>query len=392
MRILFLSSWFPDPPNNGSKLRIINLLRGLAQFHEVFLLSFIDESESIHRGTEVDTLCADVQVVPVRHFKPQSWRALRGYLSLKPRSIMATYSDEMERKICTLTEQVDIDLVVVSQIGVAEYHRCFHHLPSLLEEIEIGLLYEQYSKSTRMRRRVRSGLTWAKQKYYLNHLLQNFNACTVVSEREKQLLSEIDVDTSNVEVVPNCINMSEYTAYCEEPNRQRLIFTGSFRYHANYDAMIWFVTEVFPIIRSELPHMQLLITGDNANLPLPSQENVTLTGFVDDIHSFIASAWCSVVPLRVGGGTRLKILEAMALRTPVVATTKGAEGLGAQHGKHLLIADTPQEFAEAILQLSNHPDLHDRLARNGHQFVSQNYDCAVTNQRFLDLVERVADV
>lgn len=392
MRILFLSGWYPDPPNNGSKLRIINLIRGLSQNHEVSLLSFIDESDSITSGSEMEKLCMEVKVVPIKHFDPQSWLALKGYFSLKPRSVLATYSQEMDHKIRELLAETKYDLIVASQREMAGYFQCFGDVPSLLEEVEVALLYEQYSKATKSVDKIRHGLTWTKQKYYLNHLINKFSAVTVVSDQEKQLLADIDSDITNVEVIPNCINLSEYSPIREKPKQQQLIFTGSFRYFANYDAMTWFLKEVFPYIRMEVPGIQLFITGDHANLPLPSEKNVTLTGFVDDVRPLIALSWCSLVPLRVGGGTRLKILEAMALRTPVVATTKGAEGLGAQHGQHLLIADTPQTFAEMVMQLICDPDLHQHLAENAYKFVSQHYDCAVTNQRFLDLAERVANV
>ena len=392
MHILFLSGWYPDPPDNGSKLRIINLLRGLAQRHDVSLLSFTDAPRNDLAGSELLSLCQEVQVVTTNHFAPQSWRARLGFFSLTPRSVTATYSSEMEQRIREFLSRTDFDLVIVSELGVAVYSHCFRSLPILLEDIEIALSYESYSRATTFKNKVRYGLTWAKQKRYLNRLLQDFRACTVVSEREKQLLAKTVSGFTNVEVIPNCINLSEYTPIHETPKRHQLIFTGSFRYFANYGAMTWFLQKVYPLIRAVETEVQLTITGDHANLPLPEEDSVTLTGFVDDIRPLIASSWLSLVPLRIGGGTRLKILEAMALRTPVVSTTKGAEGLGARHGEHILIADTPQEYAEAVLQLLHDPGLRQRLADNAYQFVSQNYDCAVTIPRFLDLVERVADV
>jgi glycosyltransferase involved in cell wall biosynthesis len=132
------------------------------------------------------------------------------------------------------------------------------------------------------------------------------------------------------------------------------------------------------------------ITGDHADLPLPPADNLALTGFVDDVRPLIASAWVSLVPIRVGGGTRLKILEAMALGTPVVATSKGTEGLDAKHGEHLLIADSPEAFAEAVIRLLQEPGLRRRLADKAYQLVQERYDLAALIPRFLDLVERVA--
>ncbi|MFO7680705.1 MAG: glycosyltransferase [Chloroflexota bacterium] len=390
MRILFLSDWFPDPPNNGSKLRIINLLRALAQRHEVTLLSFRDEPQGNLSFSELQTLCQQIETVPANPFIPESWRARRGYFSLTPRSVLAVRSAEMEKRIGELLGNGRFDLIIASQLGSADYSDCFQGVPALLEEVEVALLLERFNQAATLWDRARHGLTWAKQKHYLHGLLADFRACTVVSEREKELLAEVAPDFQNVEVIPNCINLSDYTAIRETPKPGSLIFTGSFRYRANYGAMTWFLQDIYPLIQAEEPGVQLTITGDHANLPLPAGKNVTLTGFVDDILPFIASSWISVVPLKVGGGTRLKILEAMALRTPVVSTTKGAEGLDAHHEEHLLIADTPKEYAEAVLRLLHEPALRQRLAHNAFQFVSKNYDCAATNSRFLELVDRFA--
>jgi glycosyltransferase involved in cell wall biosynthesis len=154
--------------------------------------------------------------------------------------------------------------------------------------------------------------------------------------------------------------------------------------------MTWFLQEVYPRIQAQAPDVCVTITGDHADLPLPPADNVTLTGFVDDVRPLIASAWVSLVPIRVGGGTRLKILEAMALGTPVVTTSKGAEGLDAKHGEHLLIANSPEAFAEAVIRLLQEPGLRQRLADKAYQLVQERYDLAALMPRFLDLVERVA--
>lgn len=390
MRILFLSGWYPDPPNNGSKLRIINLLRGLAQHHEVVLLSFTDDEPSKIAYSELNTICREIITVPANLFTPQSWSARLALFSLTPRSVIVTRSAKMAQHIKNTLQKSHYDLVIASQLGPAGYSDCFRGVPALLEEVEVAVLREKYVQATTIRDRIRHGLTWAKQRRYLKRLLNDYRAVTVVSEREKQLLAETVPDYRNVEVIPNSLNLSEYATTGETGQSHQLIFTGSFRYWANHDAMCWFLQDVYPIIQAAEPGVQLTITGDHAGLPLPPADNVTLTGFVDDIKALIASSWVSLVPIRVGGGTRLKILEAMALRTPVVATSKGAEGLNAVHGEHLLIADTPQDFATAVLRLLHEPDLRQQLTENAHQFVSEHYDCAVINGRFLDLVERVA--
>jgi polysaccharide biosynthesis protein PslH len=390
MKILFLSQWFPYPTNNGSKLRIYNLLRGLAQQHEVTLLSFADQSDVDADVPEIRSLCREVQVIPWKPFEPHGWHARLGFLSLTPRSVMDTFSPKMEQQIVQSLTKRDYDLVIASQWGVASYSHCFRGQAALLEEIEVGVPYEQFTYATSAWSRFRHGLTWAKQRYYLARLLRDYRACTVVSDQERQLiLKTIPTDTA-VEVIPNCINLADYSDVHETPQPNHLIFTGSFRYSANHEAMVWFLQEIYPRLQAQVPETHLTITGDHANLPLPPAKNVTLTGFVADVRPLIASATVSVVPLLVGGGTRLKILEAMALGTPVVTTSKGAEGLEAQPGEHLLIADTPEAFAEAVTRILKEPELRQRLADQAYQLVAKKYDWTTTMPRFLNLVERVA--
>ena len=390
MKILFLSSWFPYPTNNGSKLRIYNLLRGLAQLHEITLLTFADQPDACSEALEISSICREIRVVPWRPYNPQSTRAWLGFLSMTPRSAVATYSLEMEQNIEQLLSTQEYDLVIASQWAMAGYSKSFQQVPALFEEVEIGLLFQQYAKAASFRERFRYGLSWAKHRQYLARLLNDFMACTVVSEGEKQILTNIRPDYKSIEIIPNCINLSDYQTSIRDPKPNTLIFTGSFRYHANYEAMVWFLQEVFPLILTQIPEAQLIITGDHAGKALPMLKNVNLVGYVDEIQSLIASSWVSVAPLLVGGGTRLKILEAMALHTPVVSTTKGAEGLNVQHGENILIADSPETYAEAVISLLLDADLHKRLADTAYRLVADQYNSPVVMPRFLNLVEDVA--
>lgn len=390
MRILYLSSWYPYPANNGSKLRIYNLLRGLAQHHEVTLLSFTDQPDKDAKDSEIRSFCHQVKVIPTKSFEPQRWRARMGFFSLTPRSVIDTYSPQMMHNIQQAVTKESYDLIIASQLGVAGYSPWFQGTPALFEEVELGVPYQQYNQASSSVTRLRRGLTWAKHRRHLTKMLDNFSACTVVSEQEQHLVSNILPHYRNIEVIPNCINLDDYIGIDQVPQPNHLIFTGSFRYFANYEAMTWFLQQVYPRLQAEMPDVSLTITGDHANMPLPSGENVTLTGFVDDVRPLITSSWMSLAPIHVGGGTRLKILEAMALRTPVVATSKGAEGLDVTSGEHLLIADTPEAFAAAIIRLLKEPGLRQRLADNAYRRVAEKYDWAAVMPQFLSLVDRVA--
>ena len=145
----------------------------------------------------------------------------------------------------------------------------------------------------------------------------------------------------------------------------------------------------YPLIIEQIPDVRLTITGDHANMPLPSLQNVTLAGYVDDIKSLIATCDVSIAPIWSGGGTRIKILEAMAVGTPVVSTSKGAEGLLALNGKHILIADDAQEFASHVIRLLLDENLRRQVSSNAKQLVKSTYDWQIIMPQVLHFVDRV---
>jgi glycosyltransferase involved in cell wall biosynthesis len=389
MRILFVSTWYPYPANNGSKLRVYHLLRGLAQVHDLTLLSFAHEPGDGAASSPLHAFCREVRAVPWHAGEPNKWQAYAGLLSLTPRSLAAGYVPAMAQAIEQTLDGGKFDLVIASQLGAARYANRFRGLPALFEEVELGVIAEQYTQAKSLKQRLRYGLTWLKHRRYLARLLHGYTACTVASEQERRLVAEAIPGYRAVELVPNCVDVAGYAAVRETVEPHSLIFTGSFRYFANHEAMTWFLAHVYPLIQRAVPDVRLIITGDHADLPLPSATNVTLTGLVDDVRPLISRAACSVVPIHTGGGTRLKILEAMALGTPVVTTSKGAEGLGAEPDRQLLIADSPQAFAAAVVRLLTTPELRGRLAAAAHAFVLERYDWGATLPRFLDLVGRL---
>ena len=388
MNILFLSGWYPYPPDNGSKLRIYNLIRGLAQRHEVTLISFASRLPDA-TPRELAAVCSTVHVVPQREYHPTSARALFGFFSPKPRVVVDIYQPEMAERIREAIARNRFDLIVASQWETAAYYQAFADTPAIFEEVELGVFDSKRAQAPTPLHRLRHELPLLKLRAYLARMLQRFGACTVVSESERQLLQRVVPRYPSVRVIPNGIDLRDYADVRCPPVPNTLIFTGAFRYFANHDAMQWFLSEAYPRIQANIPEVSLTITGDHADKPLPAARNVTLTGFVDDVRPHVASAWASVAPIRVGGGTRLKILEAMALRTPVVATSKGAEGLGARHDEHLLFADTGPDFADAVIRLLKDPELRRRIADGGYRLVSEKFEWSAIMPRVLSLADEV---
>ncbi len=331
------------------------------------------------------------EFVPWSEYNPSSKQALLGMFGVTPRSVIDTFSPEVSMSIRDMSQRHSYDLVVASQLDMAAYRQYFGKLPALFEEVEVGVLYSRFANAETLLKRLRSRLTWEKHRHYLKNLLQQFQACTVVSAHEQDLVLGKVTGSTNIDIIPNGVRLEEYDHIQPSPEPNSLIFTGPFSYYVNYEAMCWFLENVLPFVLDKIPNAKLVITGDHAGLQLPVVKNVTQTGFVSDVRPYVANSWASVVPILQGGGTRLKIIESMALRTPVVSTTKGAEGLGVRHGKEILLADTPDEFVKAVIQILVDNDLRREISTNAYCFVQENLDWRVILPRFLNLVNRTVN-
>jgi glycosyltransferase involved in cell wall biosynthesis len=363
-------------------------LRGLDRHHDITLLSFSERPDIDRESPEINSICQHVQIIPWSQRRQNKLQSMLSLMSPLPRSINDTFSPEMAQRIKKTLSEEKYDLIIASEFGTAIYSNYFHGFPAIVEDLEVGVLYEKFTQANSIWRKFRNGLTWEKHRRYIASLLNDFTFCTVVSERDKELLLRVIKNYDSLEVIPNFIDMADYTDIKATPEPNSLIFTGPFRYFANHDAMVWFLQEIYPQVQQQFPEVRLTITGDHANLPLPQASNVTLTGFVDDVRPIVASSWISLVPVREGAGTRLKILEAMAMGVPVVSTSKGAEGLEVNNGEHLLIADSAQDFADAVVRLLKEPEVRKDLVFRARKLIEMNYDTQAVVPKFENLVQR----
>ncbi len=395
MKILFISRWFPYPPDNGSKIRAFNLIKNLALRHEVDLISFTSETLTGEALEAMRRYCRRVDAVRYRPFQPDRLKALLGFFSRRPRSVVDIYSPEMQSLVEDAGHRGQFDLVIASELDTAPYALALRHTPKVLDELQLTVLYEQFANQHQPLRRWRNWLTWLKLSRYVAQLLSDYDGCIVASEQERRKVLEVASDANSVCVVPNGVDTKLYTANgLAGPEPDTLVYNGALTYYANFDAMDFFLREVFPLIQAKRPQVKLFITGKLDGVPvehLPDNDGVIFTGYLDDIRPRVARSWGSIVPLRVGGGTRLKILEALALGTPVVATSKGAEGLDLVPGRDILIADEAADFAAGVLRLLQDAALRETLSRNGRRTVVSKYDWQIIGQQFNNFVEQIAN-
>lgn len=401
MKILYLSRWLPYPPNNGSKLRQYNLLKRLARHgHEIELVTFYDEDENFaDAARHLAEFCRTVEGVMYHPFAPTTRQARLAFFDRRPRSVVATYRPEMAQLVDNRLAVCLPDWLIASEIDMAIYglSAARHGVGTLLEELEVGVPYNRWRTAKSLPQRLRHRLTWWKLRGYIRELARYYRVFTVVSEQEQGLVAPL-VKPNPVHVLPNGADLDfyDFQPYRATESVPRLIFNGSLKFSLNRDAVIFFLNDIFPLVRQAEPDLRLLITGaydgivptELVNGHVDHLQNVEFSGYVDDIRPLVAQSAVCVVPLLAGGGTRLKILEAFALGTPVVATTKAAEGLNVQPGVHLLVADSPAKFAAAVLRLYRTPDLAAELSINARRLVADFYSwdsvVASLNERLTD--------
>lgn len=395
MHVLFISWWWPYPADNGAKIRIYNLLRHLSQFHQVTLLSFADAHEAT--TAQIDHLhefCAHVEAVPKPVYNPSTVRATLGYLSPWPRSLVDVYSPVMAKRVSEIAHLCQVHAVLASQFQTMRYLELVPDLPTIMEEMEITGFHNQVDQATRKRNRVRALLTLTKMENALRTLLNRGVAFTVVSEAERDYLLPLAPNGARIEIVPNGVDTSSQKPdNSVKPQPNSLIYTGAVTYNANYDAVAYFIRDIFPLVRQRIPDAQFTVTGKTGDVDvrdLAAYPGVTFSGYLPSVAGAVHNSWALVAPLRVGGGTRLKILEAMALGTPVIATSKGVEGLEVKADENILIADTSQAFADTVCRLLQDEALRTRLASAGRALVEAKYDWAIIGQQLAHLITEIS--
>lgn len=380
MRVLMLATMAPYPPVFGGASRVWNILRQVARRHEVALLAMhTPDAEPLAEAVRVmREHAADVRFVA----RPTGLarRVASGLRSLGPGPAytlgnfrFAAFETALRRFVADWNP----DLVHAHFLHTAQYHDAFGPAARLFDCHNINTaLWRRYAETrTDPLRRVFAMRQAALLARFEPAIHRAFDAVTFCSEDDRRWAVERSPDAS-LHVSPNGVDCAYFAPRDEPEEPHSLLFCASMATVQNVDAAVWFVGEVLPRIRTRYPDAKAWLVGREpvARVRALASDHVTVTGTVDDVRPYMARAQVHVVPIRVGGGTRLKILEAMAMKRPVVSTTVGAEGIGATDGEHLVLADDADAFAGAVGRLFDDPALRKRLASTGHAFATQRFD------------------
>ena len=367
MKILFVCHRLPYPPNRGGKIRPFNMIKHLSEKHTVVVASLADSQQELHDGTGLRDYCSEVvaEVVP----KPVRWlRAWKALFSTSPSSVAYFWSPELRRRIEATLLKIQFDVIIVHCAFMAQYVLDARSPRRVLDFGDLdSAKWGDYSRSKRFPHRLGYKLEASKMRNYERYVAGHFDQCTVTTRGELEEFGKLGLNLP-CSVIPNGVDSQYFRSNSTRRNSHIIVFVGRMDYFPNIDGVLYFTKHILPIVRRSVPDAQLRIVGSNpsrAVRDLATVYGITVTGHVPDVRPYLEDAAVAVAPLRLARGTQNKILEAMAMSMPVVATSAAAKGIDAIPGRHLSIGDDPGEFATKVVELLKNPDLRTQLSIAG---------------------------
>lgn len=392
MKILMLTASLPYPPHQGGALRSYGILDGLHKAgHEITLLSFHDPTNGVQvESTPLIELCQRVETVPPPK-RSRNDRLRDLLLSAQPDIARRLFSPAFLDRLRPLVLETSFDLIQFEGIEVAAYAPFLQQM-----KVKAKLCYDAFNAEAALQKvifEVDRGdfQRWPAALYSLiqsqrifhfeRSICQKADLVVAVSSEDAEILSQYRVD-QHVPVVPNGIFASDYAASVAQLDlgEHALTFTGKMDYRPNVDAMFWFADEVLPLIHQQITDARLYIVGQKPHPRLEKlrdRKKIEITGWVHDVQPFLRGTNVYVAPLRMGSGTRLKILEAMASGCTVVGTSIAASGMHPDPGEAIIITDDPEAMASAIIRLLESPEERAAMGKKAQAYVCKHYDWSI---------------
>jgi polysaccharide biosynthesis protein PslH len=392
-KILFLSQLLPYPPDAGAKVRSFYTLRYLAQKHQVTLLAFIRPGDPQSGLDYLKEICEEVHTVPIQRKWIKEIKSLAvSLVNGKSFIIQRDNVPEMASKLTNLLENRRFDAVHADQLWMAQYaikvkssvpgiklvldeHNACYMIFKRLAEIEQNPIKRLFFEHE-----------WRKLQRYEMETCAEFDHIVTVTQVDRDLLSRllaekgVDKHQATFSTIPICVDTQEIKTIRTKGQSYGVFHLGTMIYLPNITGILWFVHEVWPQILAKAPLATLTIAGKNPPPKIKKLENINhheairITGYLPDPIPYLEDAGVFIVPLLAGGGMRVKIIDAWRWGLPVVSTSIGAEGIDYIDGKNILIADSAEDFANAVVRVITEPDLAQRLRVNGRQWVEQHYE------------------
>ena len=380
MNVLLLTQVVPYPPESGPRIKTLNVLRYLAQRHNVHLVSFVrSEREAAHAQALAD-YCSGITTVPIKRSRVRDISYLgRSLLSGRPFLVERDDSRAMRKTLAQLVSRHHFDAVHADQLSMAQFALDLGLPLRVLDQHNaVWTIVQRSAQRAPWFMRIPAEIEWRKLRGYEGRLCREFDHTIVVSDDDRRALEQAAGHPVTASVIPIAVDTSALAFAPRSADARHVLSVATMFYPPNAEGVLWFGRHVFPRVRSALPGTRFVVVGSR---PTPAvselgrrSPGIDVMGYVSNLKPVLQQSGVLVVPVHSGSGMRVKILEGFARGIPIVSTSIGIEGIDARHNVHLLVADDPRGFAAAVVRLLCEPETARRLARAGRQLVETHYD------------------
>ena len=391
MNILIVSAQFPYPTRSGFTTRVYQIARHLSARHNVTLLSYAARDQ-LDGVADLATRMS-VRVVESKPPAPMGKRLAQALTIASSRAYCCreVYSEAMQDAIDELCSTGNFDVIQLESSLLCSFRFPRHTRVVVVEHnIEYELLQRMCEGERSLPRRVFNRVEYTRFRRFEEACWKRAAACVVTSEREVDAVHTCAPETP-LAVVPNAVDPDYFTPSGGPVDTHTLVFNGTLKYRPNVDAVRYLIDDIWPLVRHRYPDATLMLTGCNDDVDVRAlmKPGVRFLGEVPDIRPYVRRATAVCVPIRIGGGTRLKVLEALAMGKPVVSTAVGCEGVAVRDGEHLMIADDANAFASKIFQVFENPALRSALGQAGRRLIETRYSWDLAGARLESLYREI---
>lgn len=358
MKILILSPTQPIPTTNGARLRIFNFIKNLSKKNSITLITLNHKDGSYVKNLEIELSKYCQKVYGIKHFKPKSLALSHWFLSNKPYRHVKCYNAFFKKTFKSELINNRYDVVLCNFLDMAQYIEnskkyCKSTLFVIDQHNADELWYEKFARMESPLLKVFGRENIKRLRRRQRNDYKVFDLCLSVSDKDAEFTKRSLGNSMKVIVSPNGVDLDHFSPCDRHESGNIILFCGSMDTTMNQDAVFYFCNKIFPKVKIRQANAQFIIAGRNPPMrvkKLHNNKDIIVTGSVDDVRPFYEKARVTVAPFRLGGGTKLKIPEAMAMKVPIVSTSIGCQGINVQNGKHIWIADDDFEFAERVIE------------------------------------------
>ena len=386
MKLIYLTSRFPYPINKGDKLRSFHQIKELSKQNDIYLISLSEIKVPKSSIKQLDKYCKSVHVYHISLIN-RIFNLFKTLINNRPFQVNYFYHRKIQKKINSNISVIKPDHIFCQLVRTALYVKDEHSIPKTLDYMDaLSKGLERRIKISKFWQKPFVKMEWQRMKRFENLAFEFFNNHIIISSSDRNEIAHIN--NKNIEIIPNGIDANYYQKIITDKIYD-LIFIGNLSYVPNIEAAKFISKKIFPLLQEKVPNIKILISGSNPSKKVLrlSNENIKVTGWVDDIRETYCSGKVFFAPMSLGSGLQNKLLEAMSLGIPCITSNLCNESLGATHMKNIIIGNSIEQYISQIINILSKPELISEIGKNGRKFVNKKFSWESSNKILMEILK-----